>query len=288
MANLNFPIGIISDCLKLPFKEAIRACARLGASGVQLYAVSGEMAPENLTPALTAEKRDILDSNGLKLSALCGDMGGHGFAAREDNPRRVERSKRILDLALELGCNVVTTHIGVVPEDPADGAHKTMQSACAEIAEYAASLSAYFAVETGPEPAARLRAFLEGIGTKGMAANFDPANLAMVIGEDIVGAVRELKGFIVHTHAKDGIMLKKTDPRVIYGHFAEGGIGDMRIEEYFTETPLGRGSVDFKAYLAALWDIGYRGYLTIERETGADPQADIGDAVKFLKGLMAS
>jgi sugar phosphate isomerase/epimerase len=278
-----FPIGIIADCLRLPFREGIEACARLGADGVQLYAVSGEMAPENMTAAGIAEKKDILGSNGLKLSALCGDMGGHGFKAREQNPARVERSKRILDLALELGTGIVTTHIGVVPRDQGSEEYKILQEACAGMAEYAAARGAYFAVETGPEPSEVLGGFLRSLGSKGMAANFDPANLAMVVGEDAAAAARELGPFIVHTHAKDGRMLKKTDPKVIYDYFADGGIGDLRLDDYFVETPLGQGSVDFDAYLGALWDTGYRGFLTIERETGDDPAGDIAAAIRFLR-----
>ena len=50
----NFKIGIISDWLGLPFRESMEKCAQLGADGVQLYAVEGEMAPENMTPALIA------------------------------------------------------------------------------------------------------------------------------------------------------------------------------------------------------------------------------------------
>ena len=61
----------------------------------------------------------------------------------------------------------------------------------------------------------------------------------------------------------------------------------MPIWEYFREVPLGHGSVDFDAYLAALADIGYQGYLTIEREVGADPAADIGLAVRFLQEKIA-
>ena len=47
----DFKIGIISDWLKLPFAEAMRTCRELGADGVQIYAVEGEMDPDNLTAA---------------------------------------------------------------------------------------------------------------------------------------------------------------------------------------------------------------------------------------------
>ena len=51
----------------------------------------------------------------------------------------------------------------------------------------------------------------------------------------------------------------------------------------FEEVPLGTGSVPWDAYLAALRDIGYKGFLTIEREVGDNPADDIGMAVDFLK-----
>ncbi len=279
-----FKLGIIADWLRLPFRESLEACAKMGADGVQLYAVEGEMAPENLTGAAIAEKRRILQDCGLEVSALCGDLGGHGFARPEENPHKIERSKRIVDLALELGSRVVTTHIGVVPADASCDTYRVMQQACNELAEYAHANGAFFAIETGPEPAARLKAFLDSLDSKGVAVNLDPANLVMVTDDDPVQAVYTLQDYIVHTHAKDGLLLKKTDPRVIYDYFAEGGIGDLRLDEFFKEVPLGQGSVDFDRYLAALEDIGYTGYLTVEREVGANPAADIQLAIDFLKG----
>ena len=281
-----FKVGIISDWLRLPFRESMEKCANLGADGVQIYAVEGEMAPENMTASLIAEKRSIIEANGLVVSALCGDLGGHGFARREENPAKIERSKRIGDLALELGSNVVTTHIGVVPEEKND-TYKILQEACSQLAEYAHQNGAYFAIETGPEPALRLKEFLDGLSSRGVAVNLDPANLVMVTDDDPVQAVYTLKDYIVHTHAKDEILLRKTDPKVIYDFFAEGGIGDLRLEEYFREVPLGQGKVDFDAYLKALHEIGYTGFLTIEREVGENPAADIGLAVNFLRSAMS-
>lgn len=278
----HFKIGIISDWLRLPFKESMEACARMGADGVQLYAVEGEMAPENMTAERIAEKNDIIRSNGLTVSALCGDLGGHGFTRREENPAKIQRSKRIVDLALEMGSHVVTTHIGVIPAQKND-TYKILQEACSELAEYAHQNGAWFAVETGPEPAARLKEFLDSLSSGGVAVNLDPANLVMVTDDDPVQAVFTLKDYIVHTHAKDGILLRKTDPQIIYDFFAQGGIGDLRLDEYFKEVPLGQGKVDFDAWLKALQEIGYQGFLTIEREVGSDPAADIGMAVNFLR-----
>ena len=80
-------------------------------------------------------------------------------------------------------------------------------------------------------------------------------------------------------------MIKKTNPERIYNFFADGGIEDLRLEEYFLEKPLGQGDVKFKEYIQALADIGYKGFLTIEREVGQNPEKDIIEAVDFLKNL---
>ena len=41
--------------------------------------------------------------------------------------------------------------------------------------------------------------------------------------------------------------------------------------------------MDFPAYLKALDDIGYKGFLTIEREVGDAPEKDIKTAFDFLR-----
>ena len=54
----------------------------------------------------------------------------------------------------------------------------------------------------------------------------------------------------------------------------------------FIELPLGEGVVDFKNYLKALDEIGYHGFLTIEREVGDNPEKDIVTAFNFLSNLI--
>ena len=84
-------------------------------------------------------------------------------------------------------------------------------------------------------------------------------------GFDPVQGVYDLGDLIVHTHAKDGI-----------------GPGPNR-----GEVPLGEGEVPWPEYLRALKEIGYDGYLTIEREVGEDPAADIVTAATFLREQLA-
>lgn len=277
--------GVLSESFRLPMKEAIQAAARLGLDGVQVYAVGDELDCGRAAPGMIREIRDCLRDNGVEASAVCGDLGGHGFARGEENGRKLDLSRRIVDLSLELGAGIITTHIGVIPEDAGCERYAVMHDACEHLADYAHRNGAVFAIETGPEKAAVLRAFLDTL-PDGIGVNMDPANLVMVTDDDPVQAVHTLGRYIVHTHAKDGRMLRPSDPVAVYDFFAEGGIGDLRLEEYFREMPLGLGDVDFPAYLAALRHIGYNGYLTIEREVGENPAEDICHAQDFLRQLL--
>ncbi len=277
-----FPIGIIINSFRTDIPTSVRKAAECGAQGIQVYSTHGEMAPENLTPEKRREFLNLVKDNGLIISALCGDLGGGGFIHKDLNKERVEKSKRILDLAKDLETDIVTTHIGVVPSDPNHDRYKIMQEACHELAEYADSIDAHFAVETGPETSAVLKGFLDSLNSTGVGVNLDPANLVMVTGDDPVQAVHNLKKYIVHTHAKDGKQIFFRDPEIVYGIKKDVIVTD----DSFIEVPLGEGSVDFPKYLAALEEIGYNGFLTIEREVGDKPEVDIKAAVDFLNGLM--
>ncbi len=276
-----FSIGVMLDSFRTDMLTALDKAAALGAKGIQVYATRGEMSPEKLAGEKRKEFLKAVKDHGLTVSALCGDLG-KGFVNPELNPGLIEQSKRILDLAKDLETDVVTTHIGVVPEDSAHPRYGIMQDACGKLAAYADEMQAHFAIETGPEKAATLKGFLDGLHSTGVAVNLDPANFVMVTGDDPVQAVYTLKDYIVHTHAKDGRRLAVRDPEVLYGMVES----EMLADPSYIELPLGEGDVDFPNYLKALHEIGFQGFLTIEREVGDDPEGDIGAAVRFLQNLI--
>lgn len=276
-------LGVITDCFKKNHFYGIDLAAELGLSGVQIYATTGEFSHETLTTDSKERYKTFLKEKGIVISALCGDMGGFGFEKSEDNPERIEKTKNIIDLAVEFGTKVVTTHIGVIPSNKSEPRYAVMLDALTEIGLYAKSKGVTMAIETGPEKAKTLLAFLQD--TKGgVGVNLDPANFTMVTNQDAVEAVYLLKDYIVHTHAKDGILLDKNqNPTDVYHAFAVGGVDALNACKGFKEVPLGKGQVDWKNYIKALNDIGYNGFLTIERECGDNPIADIKQAVDFLR-----
>ncbi|MBO7146713.1 MAG: sugar phosphate isomerase/epimerase [Lentisphaeria bacterium] len=281
-------IGIIVESFREPLFKALESAAAVGAKGVQMYAVCKDHNLITMSEKERSELKAHIDSLGLKVASICGDLGGHGFQDAAGNPERVRLSKQIIDLCVFFGTTVMTTHIGVVPTRDDSPIFKTMVEAAREVGEYAASKGCTLAIETGPEPISRLVTFIKAAGDKGLGINFDPANLAMVLNVNPALEVPLAGKYIVHTHAKDGLHLRDFNPSDVYGTLDTYDLTPPEEQNkdqspVFKEVPLGSGQVIWDQYLAALKAVGYDGFLTIEREVGEDPKADIIMAVDFLK-----
>jgi len=266
-------IGAMTTSFRKPFYQALEASAALKVDGVQIWATNityydpnhpvGELDPELTTEADKKKLQETPKRRGMGISALPGDLG-RGVGVGDHIAEDVEKTKRMMDLAKSLGVKVLTSHIGRIPEDKSDPGYRIATEALEEIGRHGDEIGVMFASETGPESGATLAEFLRNLKTKSIRANYDPANMVMMGFEPVQGA-RDLGDLIVHTQAKDGI-----------------GPGPNR-----GEVPLGEGEVPWPEYLGVLKEIGYDGYLTIEREVGEDPAADIVTAAKFLREQLA-
>jgi len=85
-------IGAMVESFRKGFRGGVEAAAALGVDGVQAYATNGELSVANMTPDRIKEVLDIVKSNGLCFSAICGDFG-KGFLHAELNDELVEKSK---------------------------------------------------------------------------------------------------------------------------------------------------------------------------------------------------
>ncbi|MBE6731939.1 MAG: sugar phosphate isomerase/epimerase [Ruminococcaceae bacterium] len=256
-------IGVMPDSFRVPFKESIILARDLGADGVQPYIAKREISPLLSKSERKAVAKFIRD-NGLEISAVCADFGS-AFYSKEDNEAEIQRMISMLDEAVDMGANIATTHIGHIPDDETSPIYVNTIKTIRKISHYAEDIGVTFATETGPEKAYILKGILDKANAKAAKVNLDPANFVMCCSQDPVEAVHVLKDYIVHTHAKDGTWS---------GTPTTG------------ERPLGEGNVPFIEYLAALRDIGYDGYLTIERECGENPIADIKKAYDYLRSLL--
>ncbi len=278
-------IGIIVEMFRCPIDEGIRKAHKLGVSGIQIYALSNYLDMLNDSDKKLRNIKALADECGLEFSAVCADLGGHGLTDTAGNPARLEKLAKIMTRSRFLDTRILTTHIGVVPANVNSIHYAETVKTMRQVGDMAQDNGLILAIETGPESPEHLKRFLDDVANPGVAVNMDPANLEMVLNCNAAAAVRTLAGCIVHTHAKDGIHLRDCDPAEVYGAFAEGGFEALvaRTGELFREVELGKGQIDWTAYLKALRDTGYDGFLTVEREVGNDPDTEIAAAVNFLK-----
>lgn len=279
-------IAVMNSSFRKNFRSTVKTTAQMGIHGMQIN-LNGGFDVDKLNERKIQNMMRLLEKNDIEITAYCGDLGGHGFMVEKDNAYKVPKTKRMIDLAKKTGVPVVTTHIGIIPQDKSHPTYRTLKKALTEIGEYAKQNGVTLAIETGPEVAPTLLSFIEDLNG-GVGVNLDPANFVMVTGQDPVEAVHLLKDYIVHTHAKDGIRLRECDPQEVYGNIDPNQTHTEPATPVFRETPLGAGGVDWDRYLQALRDIGYNGYLTIERETRTSPKKTIGQACDFLREKLSA
>ncbi len=252
--------------------QQMEIAAETGCTSVQPWIVNVEFSPCILDPEVgsAADRREIVkiaESLGVSFSATCAQLQGattYGGLEEEEGLRwRIDKTKEALNTTAELGCDIVTTHAGLLPEDRADPTYQTLLRSVGEIAEHGAKVGVYFALETGQESPQALRDFIDEIGNPWLRVNYDPCNLLRFGSEaGTIQGVHELGDKIIHTHAKDW------NPETM-------------------QATCGEGLVPWDGYIQALRDVGYSGVLAIEDETGnEDMVGSIGRSFKFLTGLL--
>jgi L-ribulose-5-phosphate 3-epimerase len=256
-------IGIRLESLGLPLRRGLAEAERLGVSGVQVDAV-GDLAPNTLSETGRREFRHLLRAHNLELTAL-GCPLRRGLDAVENQQPRLEHVQKVLSLSFDLGPRLVIVQAGAVRDDPNEPRMATLRESLTALARHGDRVGAILALETGLEEGAVLAAFLDRFDTGALGVNLDPANL-LLHGFDPYAAVQALGRRIVHSHAKDARQASASRAA--------------------QEVPLGHGDIEWMKYLALLEEIEYRGWLTIERETGENRLAEVAAGVAFLRRLI--
>ena len=246
-------------------REKLETAAKIGLKAVQPWCVDGGPQrpcvpdPDRCVGEQRAAMRKLIESYGLTISGFCAQLGGPsglgGLRDREGVEARIDKTKKALELAADLGGPIVTTHPGAIPEDPTDPMYQTLLESIGEIGRHGQQVGARFAIETGQEPAEVLRAFLERLGLEQVTVNYDPANM---LKHGTVAGVKVLGDWIVHTHAKD----RHPETR---------------------KPTVGQGAVPWDEYVAALKSIGYDGWYAIEDESGAE---DVVESIRMGKEFL--
>src|SRR4051812_10486469 len=247
--------------LNYSFADAASRLAAIGYRGVEVMADVPHAWPAYMLPEQKGALRDALAKNNLAVSNVNAFMMHAVNDSRqkywhpswvEPDPHyrqiRIDHTKRALSLAKELGARCITTE----PGGPVEGRNwseclKLFVEMLRPVVEHAEKEGVMLLVEPEPdlliETADQYLEFAAKIRSPYLGLNFDIGHFYCVKDEP-APTVHKLKEHIRHVHLED--------------------IAATRVHHHMIP---GEGVIDFGPVLAALRDVGYDGWVTVELYT---------------------
>lgn len=245
--------------MRFALDEAIRRIADLGYTGIELMADTPHLWPEDVTPAQIDRTRKLLDNRGLTIANINAFMMNKIADPRqrywhpswiEPDPGyrriRTDHTRRALTLARQLGATQITTE----PGGPIAGESEREQAMCLFVEElkpvldHAAREGVNLLVEPEPglliETKAQWDDLRQRVKSPAMRLNYDVGHFYCV-NEPLGETIRALAPQIDHVHVED------IAPTRVHHHLVPGD-----------------GAIDFREVLAAMRDIEYCGWVTVE------------------------
>lgn len=223
---------------------------------------------------------DTVKASGLRVSATCVAFAGEDYTTIADIARtggylpddvfeqRLAKTAAVAAITVKLGTDLLSMHVGFVPEDRKDARYAVMVERIRKVADALGQHGIKLVMETGQETPEHLIAFMDAVGRPNLGVNFDPANMILYGAGDPLEAVGLLKDRVIHAHMKDAKWSKQ--PRQAWGE----------------EVVLGTGEADIPRIVSKLRAFGCVDTLAIEREAGNQRIADIQEAIRLLKSLV--
>ncbi|MFZ7806696.1 sugar phosphate isomerase/epimerase family protein [Bacillus thuringiensis] len=257
-------LGMFLNTKHIEVNEGIQKAREWDLEYIQLYAMNKNFNLANIPVVEWTALKKSLSFNGIKIPSLAISFGENGITGTEVDST-INQIKYITDRGLELGAKIIKAHIGKVPDDEKSECYDKMIRVCYEIGELAFKFGGVFAIETGSEKAIVLKRLLENANSKGLAVNFDPANLISDVNENPLEGLLLLKDYIVQTHIKDCKEVKSNS------------------SSKYIEVAVGNGEVDFDIFFKVLDEIGFDGYNMIERNNYFDELDGMSQSINFAK-----
>lgn len=261
------PVGVVVDDFRKPAKAGLQQAADLGFRAVEIGATQGDLSPDGLSDSGRRHLARYIRNLGLRLDALAANLETGEFVQDGIQEESLDRTRRILELAKDVGAPVVTARIGQIDKTAAPEQHDRILEAVRYLADHADNVGTVFAIETAQADPSDLIAFLREVNCPMVKAAIDPAELIMD-GNNPVTAVRQLADHIAIARARDAAAGAARRP----GH----------------ETALGDGQLDLAGYLYALDEAGYTGSAVVRRIDSQNPVGDIALAKSHLDAALRS
>jgi sugar phosphate isomerase/epimerase len=234
-------------------EDSIKEIAKIGYKGVEILCDVPHAYPatfdngqiQTLKNTISSCSMEISNLNAFTLYAI-GDVY-HPSWIEEDRHARQARIQHTVDcirLARRIGAQHLSTEPGgPMPLTDPRQAEKTFLDGLAQVAKAAEEDGVIVLVEPEPglliENSQQFKRFIKNVGSDHVRLNFDIGHFYCV-NEDPAKLVYELSDYISHFH-----------------------LADIAGREHNHLIP-GRGSIDFRPVFAAMNDIGYEGFVTVE------------------------
>jgi sugar phosphate isomerase/epimerase len=253
-------IAIVAESTGLSMRDALLAAARAGARGVEVAGV-GPLAPDALTGTGRREFRNLLRSFDLELAALTVPLR-RGLDDADSLQPRIERVRKSMQLAFDLGAGKVVVACPKLPGEEPDARAQLMRESLAALGSYGDRVGCVVALEIGYDSADKVKDYLATFDTGSLKVTFDPANF-LLHGHDPLKNLPHLAGLIGHVYARDA--------------------RSAGLSRGLQEVPVGAGDIDWMAFTATLQVMEFGGFVTVKRDAGENRLADITSGVKFLQ-----
>lgn len=271
------PLGVMTGIGTNPMENLSRIQA-LGIPTCQLGNPPDEYIYGKKADELNEKLKSAIKKTGIKVSSVFIMYKGHiwdlvdgprtiGLVPENTRAPRVVHACAVSNWAKKIGIKVVTSHMGFIPADSTSLLYRGFIDTMKRFVAFCEANGQLFAFETGQESPIVLRRAIDDIRADNVRVNLDSANLLMYGMGKPLEAVKLLGEFVVNTHCKDGKMPKTK-------------------RKLGPEMPLSEGDVHYEKVIPALYEKGFRGPLTIEREiSGTQQIKDIKRAIKLLEEI---
>jgi len=274
---------------RLTVDEFILKAKELGYEGIMLMAKRPHLSPLDYDKEARKALKQKIEDAGLKLVGLAGYSD---FTAGIDKPGiphteiQAAYIGQVAELASDLGTNMVRIFTGYErPGIPYDRQYSMVVEGITMAAKEAGKYGVTLVVQNHHDIALHHDAMswmLKEINLPNVMAGWDAwsPTLEGLSPEEMRASVLKMKPFIVNTIAADYIAL----PRFHYENHLTNYLADTPV---MRATAMGEGIIDYKTFIGALKEIGYRGYIVYEMcevlEGGGSIENLDKTAIKFLE-----
>lgn len=261
-----------------PIEAAVDKVAAAGYDAIELTAETLPWAAPHVTPGLSSEERKRLRRRIRDAGLVISAVAAHVNMVEADLEKRrsnLQYALGCIELASDVGTDVAHLLSGMAPPaTPREEAWGWLVEGVACCIERGQALGLKIAFEPVATQfvcnVAGLQELIKALEPLSLYVNYDASHF-QVHGDDPVAAVRTFGPRIVHVHVKDA----KGTP------------------EKYEFPPLGQGDVDLPGVVAALQELGYQGFLSVEYEADAFGYQDteeevLNGSLRFVRRLLTS